>query len=152
MAHPEAVPLQMQTPNCSAVGPPSLPSGLLSGVTFQGSVEWMFLFLRVICCQSAGKPVFMATFWVPPLVVTAKSRAKHFLCRSPPDLTRCLCQSMAKPPLNSVFLALGGLCGFVWFGVSSSARYNCKKIGKKSHCPKKSHCICKQLDTSEMDS
>lgn len=54
-----------------------------------------------------------------PLVVAAKNRVKHFLYRCPPDLTRCLCQSMAKPPLNSVLLALEGLYGFVWFEVSS---------------------------------
>lgn len=115
--------------HCSAAGPSSLPSGLLPGVTSQGSVEWMFLFPRVGCCQTAELCIYCCFLWVSPLA--AEDSVKHFLHRYPPGQTRCLCKIRQQNPSEFYCPCCcfrWGLEGFVWFELSSSARYNLPKI------------------------
>lgn len=133
MALPKAVPLQMQAPNCSLVGPSSLPSGLLSGVASQGSLEWMFLFPRLICCQTAEKPAFIAAFWECHLLQPLQGQCEALSVSYPPHLTRCLCQSSGRTPseFSLPCCCFRSLYGFLWFQVSSSVRSNCFVSAKK---------------------
>lgn len=133
MALPEAVPLQMQAPNCSVVGPSSLPSGLLSGVAFRALSSECFCFQGSSAVRVQKNLVYCCILAVSPPAATAQGSVKHFLYRYPPHLTRCLCQSSGRTPseFNFPCCSFRGLCGFLGFEVSSSERYNCFVSAKK---------------------